>query len=126
MSANFYANQLLTLLRSRPSLPIAIFPGNKFEFVSLDFSFVYEGYSHIENYELFKHLMLRKAKIDLKNSSSFLISVNGFEFYFINSTKFERVPNGINETASLIERLYTAAIMQDPEQTLSCINNINV
>jgi len=103
---NFYNKQLLKLIKEFPQLPIVTFPGNNSKILSLDFSGLSKITQYNQAYQLYKYILAKYAFINLKYTNSYLIKINNIEFYLIYSPINIKIENNINETASLIVRLY--------------------
>jgi len=100
---DFYVNQLINLLKEFPQLPIVTFPGN---FIRLDFSGLSKITQYYQAYQLYKYILAKYAFINLKYTNSYLIKINSMEFYLVYSPTSVKIEDNINETASLIVRLY--------------------
>lgn len=103
---NFYANQLTNLLHELPQLPIAIFPAFNSNIIQLNFDILTKTTKHSQAYQLFSYILAKYALIDVNNSNSLLITTNNHKFYIIYSPTSIKSDKNINETASLIMRLY--------------------
>jgi len=103
---DFYENQLINLLKDFPELLIVTFPGDNSNILSLDFSGLSKITQYYQAYQLYKYILAKYAFINLKYANSYLIKINHIEFYLIYSPTSVKLEDNINETASLIVRLY--------------------